>query len=127
MAVQAATVTRNITQDDSAIQIAWAPLANGDTGAWIAWPQYSNKSFQVSGTFGTGGSVSIEGSNDPAPLNTAVLSTWQGTALTTTQAAFLTPRDMPLWVRPHVTAGDGTTALTVTLVAHRADVSNIDA
>ena len=125
MAIQKSTRNGSVTKDGACIQYQWALLANGDTGDWVSAAEWSGKTFQVSGTFGAGGSVSIQGSNDLNPTNAAILSNWQGTALTATAAGFLTARDMPIWVRPIVTAGDGTTSILVTLAAHRADIAEI--
>ena len=124
MAVRAPAVNNDVSKDMAVRAVTWTGLLNGDTGDWISLAEWSGKSFQISGTFGVGGSISIQGSNDPtAPTNAATLSNWQGTALTATTASFLTARDMPLWVRPNVTAGDGSTNLTCVLAAHRADIA----
>ena len=127
MATAAVTINRNIAKGNACMQASWANMANGDVGAWVSFADFSSKTFQVNGTFGAGGTVVIEGSNDATnPTNVNTLTNWQATALTTTVAAFLTARDMPIWVRPHVTAGDGTTAITVTCAMHRADISDFN-
>jgi hypothetical protein len=125
MAVREPIVTKNMARNGGVVWAQWTGLLNGDTGDWVGEPDYCLRTFQVFGTFGSGGSVSIDGSNDQTPTNYAVLSNWQGTALTTNAATFLTSRDLPMWVRPRVTAGDGTTNLTVTMAAHRQDMGDI--
>lgn len=94
----------------------WGPMANGDTGAPVAY-MGRDRAVQVTGTFGTGGSVAWEGSNDNA--NWFPLKNLDNTAIAFTAAGLQTVRDEALWVRPHVTAGDGTTALTVILAIRK--------
>ena len=92
----------------------WAGLANGDDGEWIKFSQYTDKSVQVTGIFGAGGSVAIEGSNDG--VNFAVLNDPQGNPLNFTSAKLLMVTEATLYVRPRVTGGDGTTNLSVILL-----------
>lgn len=75
----------------------------------------TDRSVQVSGTFGTGGTLVIQGSNDGA--NWYTLNDLQGTALSFASARLEGISEMPLYVRPFVSAGDGTTDLDVYLVA----------
>lgn len=96
----------------SATLITWASLANGDDGTPIFVGNYPDKSFQVKGTFGAGGSVQVEGSNDGG-TTWAVLHDPQGNALAQTSAQIELISEQPWLIRPHVTAGDGTTSLTV--------------
>lgn len=88
----------------------WKALVNGDAGtAWEMAPNFRTAFFSVTGTFGAAGSVQLEGSNDgtnffklsPAAVTTAGLF------------AALGVTEYPKFIRPHVTAGDGTTALVV--------------
>jgi hypothetical protein len=96
------------------IVATWPNLANGDDGETIKFSQYADKSAQVFGTFGAGGSLRIEGSNDGE--NWAVLTDPQGNDLVFTSAKIEMVTEATLHVRPKVTAGDGTTALTVVLL-----------
>ena len=89
----------------------WAALANGDDGAPMSFAQYTDKSVQVVGTFGVGGSLSFEGSNDG--VNWSVLTDPQGNALSFTSSKIKLVSEATAFVRPHVTAGDGTTSLSV--------------
>lgn len=93
--------------------VTWTGLLNGDDGAAAEWVDYSDRCFQVTGTFGAGGSCTIQGSNDGT--NWASLSDPQGNALTFTSQKIEQALELPRFVRPIVTAGDGTTSLTVTL------------
>ena len=94
--------------------VGWSGLLNGDTGA-----PYSvfgpDKSVAVTGTFGAGGSLSFQGCNDedPATGTWFTLTDPQGNALTFTSARLEQVSEYTRWVRPNVTAGDGTTDLAV--------------
>lgn len=72
---------------------------------------------QVAGTFGVGGSVNIEGSNNGVAW--AVLADPQGNPLTFTAARIEQVLESPRFIRPIVTAGDGTTNLTVNVFCRR--------
>lgn len=103
--------------DSSALKIVWTPMANGDVGREVHYPKHNDKSVHVSGTFGTGGSVAVEGSNNGAVSFAALRSPDSNTIAITAEAikAVLENTD---FTRPHVTAGDGTTALTVSMLFH---------
>lgn len=98
--------------------ITWGPMQNGDVGAPVydIW-NYADRSIQVEGTFGAGGAVAGEGSNDGANFRT--LSTPQGSSLLITQPSINAVVELSRMFRPHVTAGDGTTSLTVTCFFRR--------
>lgn len=111
MAVIKAVVTR---LERDAVTIAWPSMANGDTGEPATYPSHAEKSVQVTGTFGTGGSVAVQGSNDAT--NFVALNDLGGTAIAITAAGIKGVSENTLAVRPAVTAGDGTTLLTVTML-----------
>jgi hypothetical protein len=91
----------------------WA-VANGDDGEAMALPNHADRSVQVSGTFGSGGSVTIEGSLDGTTW--AILTDPQGNNLAITSAKIETIMEATLYIRPRVTDGDETTALTITIL-----------
>lgn len=88
----------------------WPSLANADSGTPVSDVTLPLKTCSVTGTFGAGGSISFEGSNDGG-VNYFVLKDWNGSAITFTAAGVKTILDNPTLIRPRVTAGDGTTAL----------------
>lgn len=111
-----------LTRDGSGgfgVAIGWTPLANGDDGQAWDTQDYPDVSVQVLGTFGVGGNLRIEGCNEVTPVNWATLNDPQANALDVTAAKIEQVLEMPRWIRPRVTAGDGTTALTVRLYAGR--------
>lgn len=122
MAVIKPTIDRQLSFHGGAITVSWA-LANGDTGQPVELAGWSEKTFQVAGTFGAAGSVAVEGSNELVATNYGALANRQGTPMAFTTAGLNTSQDRPRWVRPNCTAGDGTTALVCTLIAHRFDGS----
>jgi hypothetical protein len=100
-----------------ALVATWGPMLNGDTGQPLKRPDLEDRSIQVTGTFGAGGSVTLEGSNDG--VNFAALTNPQGTVIAITAAGIAQITEATVSVRPRVTAGDGTTSLTCTLCARR--------
>lgn len=98
------------TQIDNVRCTRWAALLNADDGASIPFGQYTDKSIQVFGTFGPGGTLLLEGSNDGT--NWATLTDPQGNPLSFTAAKIEQIMEATLHVRPRVSGGDGTTSLT---------------
>ena len=101
--------------NESTVRYQWV-LGNGETGDAVLMPNYTERSVQVSGDFGAGGNVRIEGSLDGTyvPINDP-----QGNALDITAAKIETILEAVDYIRPTITAGDGTTALTVTILFKR--------
>jgi len=118
-----ATITFSIstisTFGDHGHVMTWTPMtfSGTDVGISIEMPGSSDRSVQVTGTFGTGGSVRIEGSNDGT--NYAVLTDPQGNALDITTAKIESIMELTRYIRPRVTAGDGTTSLTISMLVKR--------
>jgi hypothetical protein len=120
MATPNPTINNDVSYNGGCKLVTWA-LANGDTGQAVNLASYGTRTVQVAGTFGTGGSVTIEGSNDGTNWFTQVDRA--GAALTFTAAGMKTVIDAPIHLRAKCTAGDGTTALSATVAAHRADIA----
>jgi hypothetical protein len=118
VAERTAVATRYTTTGNrNAILVTWTGLLNGDTGSRIEESDFADRTVQISGTFGSGGSVTIEGSNDGT--NWDALTDPQGNAITKTAAALESITEAPRYLRPNVTAGDGTTDLVVTIWCRR--------
>ena len=116
MATKASTI-QWIGSNDSLKLCTWASLANGDDGTPFEFVDWADRTFQVTGTFGAGGTLVIEGSNDGA--NWSTLSDTNGVAMSYTAAVVKAISEAPRFVRPRASAGDGTTALVVTITARR--------
>lgn len=119
-----ATITPTYTDiqgpdDRYAKSASYGPMANSDVG--LSTPAsvslYADRSVQVEGTFGAGGTVLIEGSNDGT--NWRTLTDPLGNALSITTAGIKQVTEAVAQMRPRVSAGDGTTSLTVTIFMRR--------
>lgn len=110
------TPTREVPDalNHQVILYTYTGMQNGDSGEAFQLAQLADRTVQVVGTFGTGGNVRIEGSLDGT--NYAVLTDPQGNALDINQAKIECITELVRYIRPRVTAGDGTTSLTVTLL-----------
>lgn len=107
------------TPADGVTVYEWTGLLNTDDGEWVTVPFPADKSWHAFGTWGTGGTVTIQGTNETgAPANGQTLHDPAGAALTLTDAAgsrLKQALEAAYAFRPVVTAGDGTTNLTVRL------------
>lgn len=115
-----ATRTPTITEPDAerlpgnwAI-VQWSGMLNTDDGTPIDMVAFPDRSVQVTGTFGAGGNLRIEGTIDGTTW--ATLTDPQGNALDFTAAKIEAISELVRRVRPRVTAGDGTTNLVVSLL-----------
>lgn len=119
MATRTAIITKLSTYGDQAMVVAWSGLTytTTDLGSAFENPGWADRSIQVTGTFGTGGSVRIQGSNDGT--NWAVLTDPQGNDLNITTAKIEQVSEITRYIRPLITAGDGTTSLVVTMLVRR--------
>ena len=121
--------TRNPTQepriDVHLTKWIWTGLLNGDDGAPLGGATaganyhrdhavYGDRSVQITGTLGAGGTIVIEGSNDGG-VTWATLNDAFGNALTLTALGIKQITECVGQIRPRVTAGDGTTNLNVYL------------
>lgn len=96
----------------SVYRISWLGVPKDDTGQPLPFTLYSDRSVQVTGTFG-GASVTIEGSNDGE--NWFTLADPQGNSLNFVTAKLEAILELVLWIRPKVTGGDGTTSINVNM------------
>lgn len=96
----------------------WTGLLNTDDGA--PWSEvggcssFADKVAHVTGTFGVGGAVAVQGSNNGTDWT--ALNDPTGTPISLTAAAPMAAiLENPLNIRPLVTAGDGATNLVVVI------------
>lgn len=123
MATVNATAGKNaldVQGDGSVVLFEFTPLTttNADS-APIGFAQWADRCVQVRGTWGAGGAVAIEGSNDGH--NYVTLNNAQGTAATFSADGLKQIVEVPRYARARVTGGDGTTSITVTFVLRRAN------
>lgn len=115
MAVRNATVT-NVAK--GVIKVQWTGLLNGDQGRAEDLTRFPDRTVQLTGTLGAGGSINVEGSNDGGSTYHIMNDTrGEGNVLTLTALDMRQILENPALMRPNVTAGDGTTNLTLTILA----------
>ena len=117
MATISLLVTDIRTFGDHGHIIGWGTLGNGDSGTPLQMIGSADRSVQVEGTFGAGGTVLIEGSNDGIIYR--LLRDPSGTALSITSAGIAAILEISAFIRPRVSAGDVSTAIDVTLLVRR--------
>lgn len=121
--VNPTSVTR--IADGTAFLVVWAlVIIDTDPGAPVALEydegvpvelcRYSDRSVHAVGTWGAGGSLTMQGSNDGT--NYYALTDPQGNAITKTADFLEQITELTQFIRPAITAGDVTTSLTVTLL-----------
>ena len=117
MATRTHTVTPIPHYGDKAHVLTWSGLLNGDDGSPVEMPGSADRSVQFTGTFGAGGTIVFEGSNDGT--NYVTLTDPQGNTISKTAAALESVVELTRYVRPRVTAGDGSTDLVASLLVKR--------
>lgn len=109
----------DLTGENSVKMFVWTPLTTTNAnGAPAEWVSYADRCIHFTGTFGVGGTVKLQGSNDGVDWQD--LTDRQGTAISRTAASIKQVTEGTRYVRPFVSAGDGTTAITASLVMRRA-------
>jgi len=99
------------------VTISWSGLLNGDSGEPANLAEFSDRSVQIAGTLGSGGTIVVEGSNDGVTYYT--LKDIFGTSLSFTTLGLSGIAEITKWIRVRVTAGDGSTDLQAIVVARR--------
>jgi len=110
-----AELTKSVTQG-SAHLYNWALTQADATGEAGSNAGAADRTVQVFGTFATA-SVTMQGSNEAIPVNWQTLHDMGGLDLIFTVAGMRTISENPLHIRPLLTGGDGTTAITVNLLS----------
>lgn len=103
----------------NALHWAWS-LSDGDpTGDAVQVPGGADKTIHITGNFGTGGAIVLEGSNvlSPGGSDWATLHQPDGADISMTSAGIVFVAENPVWVRVRQTAGTGVSvsALLTTL------------
>ena len=97
--------------------ITYSGLAISDQGAPLEAFGYADRSVQVDGVFGSGGSVMIEGSNNGSTYYP--LTDPQGNNLEITSGKIEQISEAVVYLRPRVTSGDGSTSINVTILMRK--------
>lgn len=114
MATRALTTSAIAPPSVQCIVATWSGMLNGDDGAPVGYAIFPDRSLQVTGTLGAGGTFVVEGSNDG--VNYVTLHDPQGVALSKTALGIYQVEELAQFMRPRVTAGDGTTSLVFTMI-----------
>jgi hypothetical protein len=89
----------------------WEGLANGDVGEQIILTRFNDRTVSIDGTF-SGATVNIQGSNDGT--NWYNMYDVFGNSIAATVGKLITLTEVPLYVRPSVSAGAGA---SITVIA----------
>src|SRR5712672_387417 len=111
MAVKAKTV---VSPGQNMDAITWAAMVNTDTGEVVdvQGARSLTAMLQAGGVLGIGGNCRWEGSFDN--VNWFTMTSEIGIPVAANVVALVTPvmlKERPRWVRPNISAGDGTTSL----------------
>ncbi len=119
------TLTRIKTLGDDCHVAYWAALTTTDNyGDPVSMSGSADRSVQMVGTLGTGGVVTMYGSNKPSPNlanddDWAALTDPQGNSLALNALKVEQICELTLWIRPKITAGNGSTSLGIYLLLRR--------
>jgi len=93
----------------SALHWAWSVTDGDPTGDGVQVPGGSDKTIQITGNFGSGGTIVVEGSNVLAPTASdwSLLHKPDGSTITMTGQDIAFIAENPVWVRVRQTAGTG--------------------
>ena len=118
MAVRSRTVER---VGPNAWRITWTGLTNASSDTGDPYSGYDDaiRLVQVTGTFGAGGTVLIEGSLLDSLATYGQMHDTAGSDLSFGDSRVEQMQEGPVVYRPRVSAGDGTTDLTVTVIETR--------
>lgn len=113
-----ATVTPTVSYngDFSVVTVSYTDLETGDDGAPFRFPEYPDRTVQVTGTFETS-VLDVEGSLDGT--NYAVLTDPVGNALEVAAADIAAISENAAYTRPLSVGGDAGTTLDVVFVCRR--------
>jgi len=116
-------VVKTVSQNDgSLISVVWSALTTTNTsGTPVNAAEWADRTVQFAGTFGAGGTVKLQGTLDADPLssNYVDLADPQGNAISKTALSIEAVLELVQWIKPVVTAGDGTTSINATLLLRR--------
>jgi hypothetical protein len=118
-----ATITPTVVQsnDGNLVRFTYASMTTtNNVGVAIhdRWAPYSDRTISVKGDFGAGGSVACEGTPDGGTTFLA-LTDPQGNTIAITAAKVEQVMEGMSEMRPKVTAGDGSTSVTVIIECRR--------
>jgi hypothetical protein len=100
------------------MRVTWNGLAVNDTGLPFVLSQYADRSAHVTGVFGVGGLVVIEGSNNSTDY--ATLNDPQGNPISFNLTNKIEAvSEIVVALRPKVTGGDGSTLVNISMLVRK--------
>lgn len=109
------TVENSVNGSFNTKKVSWTLTGTND-GAPAKFPDFPDRSVQITGTFDTT-TVVLEGSNDGSNYQT--LTDDAGNALSFTAAGLKQSVVYSEYVRPRITADGGSGSITITMEFHR--------
>lgn len=95
------------SSDIRQVRMKWEGFAaSGDVGTAVALGSWPDRSVQILGTFGTGGEITLQGSNDGG-TTWATLTDPQGNSIVKSAAAIEAITEAVHMIRPICSAGSG--------------------
>lgn len=97
-----------IVVDNFHAHAEWDLVTEADTGTSLSIVDFPDRTVQAvpaTGSFGTAGAITLEGSNDNTTFST--LHDFQGNALVLTDSTLHLIAENPRYIRPRATAGSG--------------------
>ena len=114
--VSPSIVDANTPTSGKVTLVTWANLTTTNSaGDPVSGAVNADRTVQIHGTFGVGGSIQFQGSLDG--INWFPVTDPQGNAITKSAPWLEAVTEVTQFVRPIVQAGDGTTNVTVILLA----------
>lgn len=112
MATIAPVITFGGSRGDGSTMIAtWTPVTNADTCRAVSYPEYTDRSVHVYGTF-TGSSVAVQGSNNGG-VSFAALNDPTSTVIAITTEGIRAVLENSDQIRPSVSGGSGSLSISV--------------
>src|SRR5258706_4000685 len=99
------------------IAVQWTPMKFGDTAQPIVSGALVDHSIQCEGLFGAGTNIQIQGSNDGQ--NYHALTDPYSNTINMGSAQLRQTTEDTVWIKPVISAGDGTANLTITVCIRR--------
>ena len=103
--------------DQTMSVVTWSGITTGAICAPVSLAHWSDRSVQIDGVFGSGGTVTVNGSNNNVTyygLNDPSL-----TPISKTSGGISQILEITAYVYPVITSGDSNTLLTVTMLCRR--------
>ncbi len=100
---------------DNVVKVTWSPLTEADDGAPYPTAYLADKTVQSLGTFGAGGMVEWEGTNNGS-ANFVQLRDFRGKFISHMSDELSLVAENPQTIRPNVAAGSGVSVTAIAVI-----------